>query len=52
MDMLFAQLTVGSCAALRADDNDAGEAVLVGVRTGEGQLLSVAAMSDGRVARP
>ena len=44
---LFAQLTVGSFSALRADYNDAGEAVLVGVRSGDGQPVGVAAMSDG-----
>lgn len=44
---LFAQLTVGSFAELRADYNDAGEAVLVGVRTGDGKPVGVAAMSDG-----
>ena len=44
---LFAQLTVGSFAALRADYNDRGEAVLVGVRAADGRPVTVEGMSEG-----
>lgn len=44
---LFAQLTVGSFAELRADYNDAGEAVLVGIRAADGKPVAVECMSDG-----
>lgn len=43
---LFAELTGGSFEALRADYNDKGEAVLVGVRPG-GKLVGVGGFSDG-----
>lgn len=44
---LFAELTVGSFAGLRADFNEQGDAVLVGVRAGDGKPVGVDAMSDG-----
>ncbi len=44
---LFAELTVGSFAGLRADFNEQGEAVLVGVRASDGKPVGVDAMSDG-----
>ncbi|HEV3025672.1 MAG TPA: AAA family ATPase [Pirellulales bacterium] len=43
---LFAELTAGSFAALRADYDDAGAGVLVGVRP-DGRTVGVEAMSDG-----
>jgi uncharacterized protein YhaN len=43
---LFAALTCGSFAGLRADADDKGEAVLVGVRPC-GQTVGVAGMSEG-----
>ncbi|HVC92213.1 MAG TPA: AAA family ATPase [Pirellulales bacterium] len=43
---LFAELTAGSFAQLRADYDDDGEAVLVGVRP-DGQTVAVEGMSDG-----
>jgi uncharacterized protein YhaN len=43
---LFSDLTRGSFRALRADFDDQGGAVLVGVRAG-GQILNVECMSDG-----
>lgn len=43
---LFSALTLGSFAGLRADYDDDGNAVLVGVRPA-GQTVSVAGMSDG-----
>jgi len=43
---LFEELTLGSFHGLRADFDDKGGAVLVGVRPG-GQTLGVEAMSDG-----
>jgi uncharacterized protein YhaN len=44
---LFSRLTLGSFAGLKIDYDDAGEAVLKGVRPGGRQLLGVEAMSDG-----
>ena len=44
---LFAELTVGSFAGLRADYDDQGRAVLVGVRSDRKQVVSVSGMSDG-----
>ena len=44
---LFAKLTVGSFAGLRADYNEQGEPVLVGVRAAGGKPVGVGAMSDG-----
>lgn len=44
---LFAELTAGSFAGLRADYTDGGEAVLVGVRPGDGRAVAVEGMSDG-----
>ncbi|HUY92590.1 MAG TPA: AAA family ATPase [Pirellulales bacterium] len=45
---LFAQLTAGSFSALRADYNEQGEAVLVGIRGGaDGKPVAVESMSDG-----
>jgi uncharacterized protein YhaN len=43
---LFAELTAGAFAALRADYDDAGAGVLVGVRP-DGRTVGVEAMSDG-----
>jgi chromosome segregation ATPase len=44
---LFAELTDGSFAALRADYDEKGEAVLVGVRPGGQQVVGVGGLSDG-----
>lgn len=44
---LFAELTVGSFAGLRADYNEQGDAVLMGVRATDGRTVSVDGMSDG-----
>ncbi|HET6882325.1 MAG TPA: AAA family ATPase [Pirellulales bacterium] len=44
---LFAQLTVGSFSGLRADYNERGEAVLVGVRGRDGRAVTVEGMSEG-----
>jgi uncharacterized protein YhaN len=44
---LFAELTRGSFEGLRADYNDNGQVVLVGVRPGGRQTVTVEAMSDG-----
>lgn len=44
---LFAELTLGSFEGLRADYNDSGQMVLVGVRSGGRQTVVVEAMSDG-----
>ncbi|MBW3540031.1 MAG: AAA family ATPase [Planctomycetes bacterium] len=43
---LFADLTLGSFAGLRADYDSSGNAVLVGIRAG-GQSVPVTGMSDG-----
>jgi uncharacterized protein YhaN len=43
---LFAELTAGSFAGLRADYDDSGAAVLVGVRP-DGRAVGLPAMSDG-----
>jgi uncharacterized protein YhaN len=44
---LFAELTVGSFAGLRADYNERGEAVLVGIRGRDGRTVTVEGMSEG-----
>ena len=44
---LFRELTLGSFAGLRADYNEKGEAVLVGVRAGGQTAVGVEGMSDG-----
>lgn len=44
---LFARLTLKSFTGLRAEFNDKGDAVIVGVRTGNGQLVHVNGMSEG-----
>jgi uncharacterized protein YhaN len=44
---LFAELTVGSFAGLRADYNDRGEPVLAGIRGRDGRSVTVDGMSDG-----
>ena len=44
---LFAAFTLSSFAGLRPDYDDKGQAVLVGIRPGSGQAVSVAGMSDG-----
>jgi uncharacterized protein YhaN len=44
---LFAELTLGSFEGLRADYNDAGQLVLVGVRPGGRQTVPVEGLSDG-----
>lgn len=44
---LFAELTAGSFAGLRADYADGGEAVLVGFRPGDGRAVPVEGMSEG-----
>ncbi len=44
---LFATLTQGRFDTLRADLDDAGSPVLVGVRSGDGEVVRVAGMSDG-----
>ena len=44
---LFARLTVNSFSGLRAEFNDKGNAVIVGVRAGSGQLVHVNGMSEG-----
>ncbi len=44
---LFSELTLGSFAGLRADYDDAGNAVLVGVRPGSSEAITVEGMSDG-----
>lgn len=43
---LFAELTLGSFDGLRADYNDQGEAVLVGLRPNQ-QMVGIEGMSDG-----
>jgi uncharacterized protein YhaN len=44
---LFAELTVGSFSDLRADYNDQGEPVLVGIRQADGRSVTVDGMSEG-----
>ncbi|HXT60396.1 MAG TPA: AAA family ATPase [Pirellulales bacterium] len=44
---LFAKLTVGSFAGLRADYNDEGAPELVGIRASGGKPVAVGCMSDG-----
>ena len=44
---LFARMTLGSFDGLRVDFNDKGEAVLVGVRPGGKEMVTVEGMSDG-----
>ncbi|HVX13907.1 MAG TPA: AAA family ATPase [Pirellulales bacterium] len=44
---LFAELTVGSFSGLRADYNEGGDAVLVGIRARDGRTVTVDGMSDG-----
>ncbi len=44
---LFSQLTLGSFEGVRAEYDDQGEAVLVGVRPGGQELVRVEGMSDG-----
>lgn len=44
---LFAELTVGSFAGLRADYDESDEAVLVGIRARDGRTVTVDCMSDG-----
>jgi uncharacterized protein YhaN len=44
---LFARLTLNSFSGLRAEFNDKGEAVIVGVRARSGQLVHVNGMSEG-----
>ena len=43
---IFSQLTLGSFSGLRADMNDSGNPILVGVRPG-GSRVNVSGMSDG-----
>jgi uncharacterized protein YhaN len=43
----FAALTLGSFSGLRADYDDKGSAVLVGIRAGSGQAVGVDGMSGG-----
>jgi uncharacterized protein YhaN len=44
---LFAELTLGSFEGLRADYDDSGQLVLVGVRAGGRQTVAVEGLSDG-----
>jgi uncharacterized protein YhaN len=44
---IFSELTLGSFEGLRADCNDKGDAVLVGIRPGGRQTVGVQGMSDG-----
>lgn len=44
---LFAELTLGSFTGLKADYNEKGEVVLVGVRPGGKQTIGTSGMSDG-----
>jgi uncharacterized protein YhaN len=44
---LFGQLTLGSFEGLRADYDDGGQMVLVGVRAGGRQTVTVEKLSDG-----
>ncbi|QDU44537.1 Chromosome partition protein Smc [Symmachiella dynata] len=44
---LFARLTLNSFSGLRAEFNDKGEAVIVGVRAENGRLVYVHGMSEG-----
>jgi len=44
---LFTRMTLGSFDGLRVDFNDKGEAVLVGVRPGGKEVVTVEGMSDG-----
>ncbi len=44
---LFGELTLGSFEGLRADYDDQGHAVLVGVRPGSQRIVGVEGMSDG-----
>ena len=44
---LFSQMTIGSFSGVRAEYDDKGSPVLVGIRPGSGQQVPVAGMSDG-----
>ena len=44
---LFSELTLGAFSGLRADHNEQGHPVLVGIRAGTGQTVDVSGMSDG-----
>jgi uncharacterized protein YhaN len=44
---LFEQITSGSFSALRAEYDSGGQPVLVGVRKGSGDIVSIDGMSDG-----
>jgi uncharacterized protein YhaN len=44
---LFEQITLGSFKALRAEYDSGGQPILVGVRQGNGDIVSVEGMSDG-----
>ncbi len=44
---LFAHMTLGSFEGLRLEFNEKGDAVLVGVRPGGNEIVSVEGMSDG-----
>jgi len=44
---LFTQMTIGSFSGVRAEYDDKGSPVLVGIRPGNGQQILVAGMSDG-----
>jgi uncharacterized protein YhaN len=44
---IFSELTLGSFEGLRADYNDKGDAVLLGIRPGGRQTVGVQGMSDG-----
>jgi len=44
---LFSELTLGSFSGLRADYNDKGDAVLVGIRADDSQALTSNCMSEG-----
>lgn len=44
---LFSELTLGSFAGLRADYDDKGEAVLVGIRSGGRHAVGVQGLSEG-----
>ena len=46
---LFSHLTCGAFQGLRVEPGDKDEAVLVGVRSGAGELVGVDAMSEGTV---
>ncbi|MFH1981326.1 MAG: AAA family ATPase [Pseudomonadota bacterium] len=44
---LFSQMTAGAFSGIRADYDDKGHPMLVGVRPESGELVAVAGMSDG-----